>query len=89
MTSFMAVTRAGIRKKLNCSNPVGGRGGRTHWKTMESSKLGSLVIDFISHVNDASIAMESLKFGRSSSWFYVTRERRFHRYGISQSWVVL
>jgi hypothetical protein len=84
----MAVTRAGIRKKLNCSNPVGGRGGRIHWKTMESSKVGSPVIDFISHVNDASIAMESLKVGWSSSRFYLTRERRFHGYGISQSWAV-
>jgi hypothetical protein len=82
------VTRAEIRKKLSCSNPVGGRGGRTHCKTMESSKLGSLVIDFMSHVKDASIAMESLKFGRSSSWLYLTRERRSHRYGISQSWAV-
>jgi len=55
---------------------------------MESSKVGSPVIDFISHVNDASVGMESLKVGWSSNRFYLTRERRFHRYAITQSWAV-
>jgi hypothetical protein len=55
---------------------------------MESSKLGGSVVNFISHVNYTSIAMESLKVGWSSSRFYLTCERHFHRYGISQGWVV-